>query len=114
MRFSQRTEAFFLLSSMCLFLASCTGFGTLSAIEGPYTPPSQPDKYDGPRIEIVKKQDPSKPNLQKPSGPIEVTIGDAIFMALGNNRELNVENLNPTIQRTFEDQERAVFDPVLE
>lgn len=34
-------------------------------------------------------------------------------MALANNRAVRVERLNPAIDRTFEDQERAAFDPVL-
>jgi outer membrane protein len=46
-------------------------------------------------------------------GPIEITVGNAILLALENNRSLRVERFNPSIIRTFEDQERAVFDPVL-
>ncbi len=46
-------------------------------------------------------------------GPIEITVKDSILLALENNRSLSVERLNPPIVRTFEDQERAVFDPVL-
>ena len=44
---------------------------------------------------------------------IEVTIEGAILMALENNRALRVERLNPDILRTFENQEQAVFDPLL-
>ena len=51
---------------------------------------------------------PTKPILE---GPIEVTIENAILLALENNRSLSVERLNPSILRTFEEQERAVFDP---
>jgi outer membrane protein len=47
------------------------------------------------------------------SGSIEVTIEEAILLALENNRSLRVEQFNPPIQRTFEEQEQAVFDPVL-
>ncbi len=35
-------------------------------------------------------------------------------MALENNKGLRVDRLTPQIQRTFEDQERAVFDPVID
>jgi len=45
--------------------------------------------------------------------PIEVTVERAILLALENNRSLRVEKLNPSIRRTFEDEEQAVFDPVL-
>jgi outer membrane protein len=46
-------------------------------------------------------------------GLIEVTIEEAILLALENNRSLRVEQYNRPIQSTFEDQEEAVFDPVL-
>ena len=48
------------------------------------------------------------------AGPLEVTVTQAIFMSLENNRALLVEKLNPPIQQTFEDEERAVFDPQVE
>jgi len=47
-----------------------------------------------------------------PSGPLKLTITEAILLCLENNRSLEVQRLNPSIQQTFEDQERAVFDPV--
>jgi len=46
-------------------------------------------------------------------GPFNITVEDAILIALANNRSLSVERMNPSIQKTFEDQERAVFDPVV-
>jgi len=42
---------------------------------------------------------------------LEITLGDAIIMALQNNRALSVESLNPAIRETYEQQESAVFDP---
>jgi outer membrane protein TolC len=45
-------------------------------------------------------------------GPLNVTIAEAILLCLENNRSLVVQRLNPSIQQTFESQERAVFDPV--
>ena len=47
-----------------------------------------------------------------PPGPLKLTITEAILLSLENNRALVVQRLNPSIQQTFEDQERAVFDPV--
>ena len=47
-----------------------------------------------------------------PPGTLKVTITEAILLCLENNRSLVVQRLNPSIQQTFEDQERAVFDPV--
>jgi len=46
-----------------------------------------------------------------PPGPLKVSITEAIMLCLENNRSLVVQRLNPSIQQTFEDQERAVFDP---
>lgn len=44
-------------------------------------------------------------------GPLQLTVTEAILLCLENNRELEVQRLNPSIRQTFEDQERAVFDP---
>ncbi len=44
-------------------------------------------------------------------GPLKLTITEAILLALENNRSLVVQRYDPTIRQTFEDQERAVFDP---
>ena len=44
---------------------------------------------------------------------IQATLNDAILMALENNQSLRVERLTPQIQRTFEGQEQALFDPLL-
>jgi len=54
------------------------------------------------------------PAVNVPSeGPLRITVRDAVLIALENNRSLVVERLNPAIQKTFEDQERAVFDPTV-
>ncbi|MBU1695251.1 MAG: TolC family protein, partial [Verrucomicrobia bacterium] len=44
---------------------------------------------------------------------LEIRLGQAVLMALANNRALSVQRLAPDIQRTFEAEERALFDPVL-
>ncbi|UCD79297.1 MAG: TolC family protein, partial [Desulfobacterales bacterium] len=46
-------------------------------------------------------------------GPLKVTITESILLCLENNRSLVVERLNPSIQQTFEDQARSVFDPAI-
>jgi outer membrane protein TolC len=48
-----------------------------------------------------------------PEGPLSISIEEAVLLALENNRALSVQRLTPAIQRTFEEQERAAFDPVL-
>lgn len=45
--------------------------------------------------------------------PIEITLENAIFMMLENNRSLMVERVKPLISKTYEDEETAVFDPIL-
>ncbi|MBC8246982.1 MAG: TolC family protein [Deltaproteobacteria bacterium] len=59
----------------------------------------------------IKPEVPETPNISG-KGPLEITVRDAILIALENNRSLVVEQFNPVIQQTFEDQEQAVFDPV--
>jgi outer membrane protein TolC len=45
--------------------------------------------------------------------PLRITVGEAVLLCLENNRSLAVQRLQPEIQYAYEDQERAVFDPVL-
>ncbi len=47
------------------------------------------------------------------TGPLNLSIEDAILMALENNRSLRIEKMNPDIIQTYEQQEKAVFDPYL-
>lgn len=48
-----------------------------------------------------------------PEGPLTIGIHEAILLAMENNQSLIVERMNPKIQRTFEQEESAVFDPLL-
>ena len=47
------------------------------------------------------------------SGPLRISLNDAILSTMENNPSLVVERFNPSIQKTFTDEEQAVFDPVL-
>ena len=60
-------------------------------------------------------EEPSSPAAPPPlpPGPIKVTVKEAVWLCLENNRALAAERLNPAIVQTFEDEEQAVFDPVL-
>jgi outer membrane protein TolC len=49
-----------------------------------------------------------------PPGPLNLTVTEAILMSLENNRALVVQRLNPAITQTYEDQERAAFDPAVD
>jgi outer membrane protein len=53
------------------------------------------------------------PDPAAPEPLIEVTVEGAILQALENNRSLRVEQYDRPIRSTFEDQEEAVFDPIL-
>ena len=46
-------------------------------------------------------------------GPLKIGIQRAILLAMDNNRSLVVERMNPEISRTFENEELAIFDPLL-
>lgn len=46
-------------------------------------------------------------------GPLHVTIGQAVLLSLENNKSLVVQRMEPQITRTFEQEQRAAFDPVL-
>jgi outer membrane protein TolC len=56
--------------------------------------------------------EPASP-LSVPAGPLKITIKEAILLCLENNRSLVVQRMTPDIRKTFEEQERAVFDPAL-
>jgi outer membrane protein TolC len=44
---------------------------------------------------------------------IQVTLPEAILIALENNRALRVQRIEPMLRRTIEDEELAVFDPAI-
>jgi outer membrane protein len=65
-----------------------------------------------PENDPVSKETPVSPDT--PSGPLRISLMDAVLMAMENNPSLMVERFNPDIQETFVREEKAVFDPVLE
>ena len=46
--------------------------------------------------------------------PLEIGIEKAILLAIENNRSLIIEKMNPDLSRTFEMEESAVFDPLID
>jgi outer membrane protein len=48
-----------------------------------------------------------------PAEPLRIDVQQAVLLALESNRALIVQRMTPEISRTFEDEERAVFDPIL-
>jgi outer membrane protein len=51
---------------------------------------------------------------EMPREPIKINIDEAILLALENNQALAVERLTPAITKTYEDEEKALFDPEIE
>ncbi|MEJ2154134.1 MAG: TolC family protein [Desulfobacteraceae bacterium] len=47
------------------------------------------------------------------SGPLRITVAEAVLLCLENNRALVVQRINPSIRQTSEDQERAAYDPTV-
>ncbi len=47
------------------------------------------------------------------SGPLRISVHDAILSAMENNPSLIVERTNPEISKTYTEEEQALFDPVL-
>lgn len=65
---------------------------------------------------IVRTEPPSGPELPQidsGEGPLPVSVEQAVLLALSHNRSLAAERLNPLIASTFEDIERAVYDPTI-
>jgi outer membrane protein len=99
---------FLLALSTCLLISSCEPFDVTS-----------PEDYIGPRITPEPNAAPAAPKPSVPevklpgTGPISITITDSSLMALENNKSLMVQRYNPEIQRTFVQQELAIFDPDL-
>ena len=98
--------------TLFLVLLSSMLPGTVDSEERIVPPASHGAKARTTAMEISPEIGPIVDPTQE--GPLQITVRDAVFMALGNNRSLVVERLNPQIQKTFEDQERAVFDPTVE
>jgi outer membrane protein len=67
---------------------------------------------DQQKLPVHKPVDANNATITK--GPLEIGIQKAILLAMENNRSLVVERMNPEISRTFEEEEIAVFEPVLD
>lgn len=63
------------------------------------------------KTDAVKGADSNE--IATPQGPLRIGVQEAILLAMENNQSLLIERMNPQIQRTFEQEELAVFDPIL-
>ncbi|MBU2498796.1 MAG: TolC family protein, partial [Proteobacteria bacterium] len=107
----KRLEKPFMVVLLGIFSASCGAVEAGAPLQFP-----APSRERAP-LEVGTKQakalDSKDRVPARDNGPIEVGIHEAIFLALDNNRSLRVERLSPAIRKTFEDEEQAVFDPLL-
>ncbi|MFI4859750.1 MAG: TolC family protein [Phycisphaerales bacterium JB063] len=71
-----------------------------------------PDLPQSPSLRSAHPEDWVADKLET-AGPIELSVEEAVVMALRNNRDLQVQQLSPVITGTFEQIERGVFDPEL-
>jgi len=95
-----------------VLLSSClpVGLEPYSDYIRPETVGVLPDNQQEPLLH--KPVDANDTTITK--GPLEIGIQEAILLAMENNRSLIVERMNPEIIRTFEREELALFDPVLD
>ncbi len=95
----------------CISLASCALIEKrMDRTLGGPNPPADTAVYAAPAAK-EKEPPPPPPRPGLPAGPLSITTTDAVLLSLSNNRSLVVEELNPAITKTFEDTERAAFDP---
>ena len=103
---------FFIVTVLCISLASCASVerGTDDDFIGPRPVSSLSSR---PGEKIAAPEAPQTSPVVRSEGSIAVTVQEAILMSLENNRALKVQRLNPAINRTAEEEQRAPFDPIL-
>ena len=111
LNFSHRLLVLLFVMGWCLTWASCTFVekGIDQTLGGPNLPADTTVTMALDEKEKAPSKSPS--SVVQPSGPLKITTTQAVLLSLTNNRSLVVEKLNPSITKTFEDTERAVFDP---
>lgn len=60
-----------------------------------------------------EKAEKEGPWAEPTDGALAITLEKATLLALENNWEFRVERWSPDIQRTYEEDERAAFDPIV-
>ena len=109
--FWQRLLGLLVINTLLLVVASCTMVDErIDRATGGPTVPAETDVRM--RLESTDQSGETPPRVIS-KDPLQITITEAILLALENNRALVVERLNPSIQKTFEGQERSEFDPEL-
>lgn len=86
----------------------------------PQTQPASPPS-PSPSLKPALESSETKSGYSEKEGPwaeptdgaLAITLVKATLLALENNWEFRVERFSPDIQRTYEESERAAFDPIL-
>ncbi len=94
-----------------VLLASCTPFEPRF---DPQPSHNRPESSDSPKATPAPQDaNANVSGTADDEGPLKIGIQDAVLMAMQNNQALLVQRMNPAIKKTFEQQEQAIFDPVL-
>jgi outer membrane protein TolC len=106
----------FLITQAIIISVQSSCFAVDSGIQDTESPSDTSGQIFGYQGAIGQNVNPSERTFtddEEKSGPIEITLENAIFMMLENNRSLMVEGMKPLISETYEAEKTAVFDPVL-
>lgn len=101
----------------CLSLTSCSSLDP-GSYRNNVAPPGPKGALDAenaspPQPPASQSRATVAPPPVSQEGPLKLTVEDTVLLALENNKAFRVQRLNPPIRRTFEEQERAVFDPTV-
>ncbi|MCP4575653.1 MAG: TolC family protein [Deltaproteobacteria bacterium] len=69
--------------------------------------------YEGGPATDKEEAEKGGPWAEPTDGALAITLEKATLLALENNWEFRVERFSPDIQKTYEESERAAFDPIL-
>ncbi|TFG92813.1 MAG: hypothetical protein E4H15_02840, partial [Syntrophobacterales bacterium] len=111
-QFLKLVMIFLWAATVWVFMLSCV---TPDRAERRADVDSRPDTASPAReaIEQPAEQETESVPTTGQEGPIEITVREALLLALENNRSLRIEKFNPAISRTAEEEARSDFDPVL-
>ena len=106
-----------LTGAACLSLISCSSFHTGNdhnrTAPDSQTGTADPEKASPTPIPPSPSTPVVTPHPAAPGEPLKLSIENTILLTVENNKAFRVQRLNPPIRRTFEEQERAAFDPIV-
>jgi outer membrane protein len=121
-RHKQTREAFCRYAEALIILLVCCSLNSclIPSLNPPKTyvgPPQEPLPLQLEEqlreLKETPELEPVPPTMALSTGsPLEITIPDAVLLALANNYEFQIRKLDPSVRYTAEEEERARFDPV--